>query len=90
MGYDLPVTDVSVAGFDSPNHPRRTAADLHESGGFFMSAAWLCSCWAGRAGGLGLPVSLDDRSVNPHGSAHFAFDSAWVENLHFSIQGVQS
>lgn len=55
--------------------------DAANLGGFFASIAWNCS-FLGRS--MRGTVRLDGvfcRSVNPHGSALFAFDSAWAGNI---------
>jgi len=73
LGYDFLVTAKSVTGFDSPNS-RRTHRQLF-SGGFFVSGAWRCSLGRAVRGALRLAGAYC-RSVNPHGSVLFAFDSA--------------
>jgi hypothetical protein len=73
LGYASRVTAQSVAGFDSPIS-RRTHRQLF-SGGFFVSGAWRCSFGRAVRGALRLAGAYC-RSVNPHGSVLFAFDSA--------------
>ena len=75
-GYAFLVTAKSVTGFDSPIRRRTPRPSLF--GGFFVSGAWFSSFGRAMRGASRLAGSYD-RSVNPHGSALFAFDSAWAE-----------
>jgi len=88
IGYPDLAAGIPAVGFESPE----TKADVinrlnSDCLAVFAFATWLCFFWAGYVGGESLPVPWF-RSLNPHSPAHFAFESAWVENF-FSNQGAR-